>query len=204
MNVYIETNFVLELALLQEQYASCQEILSVCEAGKANLVLPAFCIAEPYETLVRRAKHRSNLARNLATEMGQLLRSQPYQAEMNTLQDVTNILIRSGEEEKQRLKKTFDRSLKIAEVIPLQRDILMSAFTYQTSLDLSPSDSIVYASVIYHLNTTTPARSCFLNRNSKDFDDPDIVDRLDSYNCKMLPRFDNGYNYIQSQIRDNA
>ena len=77
----------------------------------------------------------------------------------------------------------------------------MSAITYQTSLDLSPPDSIVYASVLHHLSTTTPAKSCFLNRNSKDFDDPDIVDELDGYNCKMLPRFDSGHKYIQSQIR---
>ncbi len=31
-----------------------------------------------------------------------------------------------------------------------------------------------------------------------------IVDALNNYNCKMLPRFDNGYDYIQSQIRGTA
>lgn len=73
MNVYVESNFILELALQQEQAAACEKILSICEAGKAKLVLPAFCIAEPYETLVRRAKHRGNLSRDLATELGQLM-----------------------------------------------------------------------------------------------------------------------------------
>ena len=202
MNIYVESNFVLELALLQEQYKACQNILIICEAGKTKLVLPAFCIAEPYETLIRRAKHRSNLSRDLTTELGQLLRSEPYQEEVDTLRDVTTILVRSGEEEKQRLNQTLDRVLSIAEVIPLERNILVSAITYQTSLDLSPPDSIVYASVLHHLSTSTLVKSCFLNRNSKDFDDPDIVDALNNYNCKMLPRFDNGYDYIQSQTRD--
>ena len=51
MNIYVESNFVLELALYQEQYQDCERVLSICEAGKAKLILPAFCIAEPYETL---------------------------------------------------------------------------------------------------------------------------------------------------------
>jgi hypothetical protein len=32
MDVYVETNFVLELALLQEQQESCQKLLDLAEA----------------------------------------------------------------------------------------------------------------------------------------------------------------------------
>jgi hypothetical protein len=115
MNIYVESNFVLELALLQEQFEACENILAICEAGETALVLPAFCIAEPYETLVRRAKHRGNLSRDLTTELGQLSRSEPYREE---------------------------------------------------------------------------------------FDGPDIVDALDNYNCKLLPRFDSGYDYIQCSCQE--
>ena len=201
MNIYVESNFVLEVALLQEQHKACESILTVCEAGETNLVLPAFCIAEPYETLGSRAKHRSNLSGDLTAELRQLLRSEPYQEEEGTLQNVTKLLVRSGEEERQRLNRTLDRILSAAEVIPLERHILRSAITYQASADLSPPDSIVYASVLHHLSTSVQVTSCFLNRNSKDFDDPDIVNVLDNYNCKMLFRFDSGYDYVQSQIR---
>jgi hypothetical protein len=51
VNVYVESNFVLELALLQEQHASCEDILRLCEAGKAQLIIPAYSLAEPHETL---------------------------------------------------------------------------------------------------------------------------------------------------------
>ena len=40
MNIYVETNFVLELALEQEQRGSCEQILSLCEEGKAQLIIP--------------------------------------------------------------------------------------------------------------------------------------------------------------------
>ena len=58
MNVYVESNFILELALEQEQSSSCDAILSLGERQDIRLVLPAFSLSEPYETLVRRAKDR--------------------------------------------------------------------------------------------------------------------------------------------------
>jgi len=33
VNVYVESNFVLQLALLQEFHASCEAIVQLCEAG---------------------------------------------------------------------------------------------------------------------------------------------------------------------------
>ena len=44
MNVYVESNFVLELALAQEQFESCEGILSLCEAGNVRLVVPAYSL----------------------------------------------------------------------------------------------------------------------------------------------------------------
>jgi len=43
MKIYVESNFVLELAFLQEQSQNCEKILTLCESGQAGLLLPAFC-----------------------------------------------------------------------------------------------------------------------------------------------------------------
>ena len=56
MNVYVESNFVLELAFLQEQFASCEEILS--EAHRIQLLIPTYSLAEPYEALTTQQKRR--------------------------------------------------------------------------------------------------------------------------------------------------
>jgi hypothetical protein len=50
LNVYVETNFVLELVLAQEQQASCEEILALSEEGSLRLVIPSYSLVEPYET----------------------------------------------------------------------------------------------------------------------------------------------------------
>ena len=58
MNIYVETNFVLEITFEQEQCASCEQILQLCEAGQAKLTIPAYSLAEPHEKLSRQARSR--------------------------------------------------------------------------------------------------------------------------------------------------
>ena len=92
MDVYVESNFVLELALLQEQHESCEKIIELCEAGKAHLIIPAYSLFEPYETVIRYAKNRTRISNDLAGEVKQLSRTKPYQDEIDALRRVTGFL----------------------------------------------------------------------------------------------------------------
>ena len=74
MNVYVETNFILELAFEQEQQIECELILNLCEMGKINLIIPAYSLAEPHEKLIRQANYRKELQRSLDKELVQLRR----------------------------------------------------------------------------------------------------------------------------------
>lgn len=200
MDVYVESNFVLELALLQEQHGSCENILERCETGKTQLIVPSYSLVEPYETLSRYAKNRTRLSFDLANEVKQLARSKPYKDDIEDMQKITGFLVRSQEDEKERLKNTLNRLIQVAEIIPLTSKILLSAMKYQVEHDLLPQDSIVYASVLDHMDSPESTSKCFLNRNSKDFDDPDIVETLRKHGCKMLFRFDHGHGYITSHL----
>jgi hypothetical protein len=51
-----------------------------------------------------------------------------------------------------------------------------------------------------HLERNNQAPSCFLNRNSRDFDDPDVLGALEQRNCRMLSRFSSGLSYIVHQL----
>ena len=75
MIVYVESNFVLELALLQPEHAECTELLERGRTGATRLVIPAYALIEPYETVTRRHKARTQLHSQLKTELGQLLRT---------------------------------------------------------------------------------------------------------------------------------
>jgi hypothetical protein len=202
MTVYVESNFVLEIALLQEQARSCTELLELAKTKQISVVLPAFCIAEPYQTLIRRQRERKSLSDSINTELGQLGRSEPYREPAATLRDVGQLLIRSIEEERARFQATLEKVLAYASLIPLNAHTLAVAVEAERDHGFSPQDSIVYASVIEHLRGRKDGASCFMNRNSRDFDDPDIVSELDRNGCKMIPRFDAGMSYIRSVLKE--
>ena len=200
MIVYVESNFVLELAFLREEHESCLELLSLSESGDICLVLPAFSIGEPYEAWVRRSKQRLGLHEQLITAIHELSRSKPYQESSDEFQELTDLLLRSDEEEKRRLDDTLQRMLQMVEVIPIGLSIIRAAITFQKSLELSPQDSIVYASILNHLTTASEKPRCFITKNSRDFVNPDIENELKAYNCRLLTKFADGLGYVRSRL----
>jgi predicted nucleic acid-binding protein len=204
MNVYVESNFVLEQALEQEQCDSCQRLISIAAAGFIRLVIPAFSLAEPHIALMRRANERSRLSAELQKQLSELGRSKPYREATSSFNEITALLIRSAEIERAGLERATDGILKVAEVIPLDSDVFHTAGGIQVALDMSAQDSIVLASVVRHLAAAKPAGSCFLNRNTRDFADPNVRDMLEDLGCKFFGRFDDAVHFIESRLRKAA
>ena len=198
MNVYVETNFVLELALLQEQHASCTALIQLAEANRIQLIMPAYAMAEPYETLTRRHRQRQRMRTALDAELRQLARMATYAERLRDFQYLTTVLVESADEETARLERVCTQLLQVAEIVPLTAMLWAAAMQHQHTSELSAQDALVYAAVLEHLQQASTAPSCFLNRNSKDFDDPDLVAELQRYGCKLLPQFEAGYQFVLS------
>ena len=94
--------------------------------------------------------------------------------------------------------------LNVAEVIPLDSDVFRYAEVMPFVSVMSAQDSIVLASIVLHLRDAAPAESCFLNRNSKDFDDPNVREMLDGFNCKFFARFDDALHYVAARLRQKG
>lgn len=199
MNVYVESNFVLELALVQEQHASCERILKLGEGGDLRIVVPAYSIVEPYETLVRRHLDRKRLKDTLDRELQQLSRTSGYAHRLSGFEASTTLLLDSAAEEIQRLEAVRSRLLACASLIALEGSVLATATRQEARHGLSAKDAIVYASVLLHLGTQAGVPSCFLTRDA-DFDDPDIVTELKAHGCKLIPRFDAGLSYLGASL----
>jgi predicted nucleic acid-binding protein len=202
ITVYIESHFVLELALLQEQYQSCEQILSLCESGKARLVLPTFCLAKPYEAFVRRSNTKKGLRQEMRVELQQLSRAAVLpKNRVDVLENFVANLVQTNEAEAQRLHQTLDRILKKCEVISMVPEVLSLAVKFRGKpLELSIQESIVCASVVHHLGSQTAGQKCFLTGNPRDFNKPDIQATFESHNCQLFFDFEKGYNYLQTQL----
>jgi predicted nucleic acid-binding protein len=196
MIVYIETNFLLEVAYLQEEHGSCHQLLAIAEAGQVNLVLPAFSAIEAKLSLARQARRRDEFRDRLQRELRELSRSDPYTEILEKTKVLTDALTESVTLEQQRLQSALSRLFKIGHIIPLQISTVQTAARFELALELSTQDSIILASVIEDLPTRPKGTKCFLNRNAKDFADPAVYDELNKHDCKMIPSFKHGHAYI--------
>src|SRR6516225_1916272 len=169
MIVYVESNFILELAYLQQQQASCDELLALAEAAQLLLAIPAFSLTEARLSLRRRAHRRRKFHDRLTREIREISRSEPYQAISTSAQPLTTALIESSEAEKQRLDSVLSRLLGTCEVISVQGTTAQRAFGLEVSVDLSAGDAVILASILEDLAKRPAGPKCFLNRNSKDF-----------------------------------
>ncbi len=205
MNVYVESNFVLELALEQEQHESCEQLVKLASAGSVRLMVPAFSLAEPHDALISRDKPRRKLGNELKSHLDELGRSEQYRRVPDVFGHLTGILSAAGAMERDGLRRVLDWILRDAEIIPLNSDVLDKASDYQErEWGMPAKDSIVLASVQSHLEDTLPSESCFLNRNTKDFDNPGVRRVLEIYNCKFFGSFDDGLRYINSRLNPRS
>ena len=159
-------------------------------------VLP--CRTSP--SISSKAKTRTRLGDDLRAHLSELARSRPHRGIPATFNALVAALIASAQFEREGLRRVVGEFLEVAEIIPLDAAVLRSAADMEISYGLSGQDAIVLASVLSHLENNAPAESCFLNRNSKDFDDPDIRERLEALHCRFFPRFAPALSYISARI----
>lgn len=196
----METNFVMELVLLQEQSASCQTICSLAETQKIELAIPAYALVEPLETLHRHHSRRKQIKQYTEEQLTLLRRSEGYTEKVDRLFEATSVLVDSTELEYTSLFEVQNRLTDVGQILALDSGIIRRFGTVRDDFSLGGPDSLIYASIINDLALSRPATACFLNKNSKDFLNPSITDDLSRFNCTLIPSFDHGLRCISSYL----
>jgi hypothetical protein len=88
----------------------------------------------------------------------------------------------------------------VLELVPLSAPVLNASREMRRRYDLSPQDSIVFASVVKHLETSKPDRACLASRNPGDFRVPALLAELGRFRCKLISRFSDTVQYLESQL----
>lgn len=196
MIVYLESNFLLEIALDQEQATSALALLALGERRMLDLVIPVFALVEPFSTITHRARERRRLIGDLSRSLADLRRSNSYQSEATLVASAVAGLASIAQREQTSLQSAIQRVLTVARRLDLSRTAFSQAQVYQARYGLSPQDSIVYATIITDLQMKSSSDpTCFITRNSKDFDAPDITAELSLYQCRLFFSFEEGVRY---------
>src|SRR5690606_23883662 len=137
---------------------------------------------------------RASLKDRLDAELRELRRTKSLAADAASSQLVA-LLIRSSQRAEERFRDTRHRLLAMATVLPLDAATIRRAELLSEEHALSLPDALVLASVL-----EDPAfghhPSCFLNRNTRDFEDPAIIEILRAGKCRFLGSFVSGVRHI--------
>jgi predicted nucleic acid-binding protein len=202
--VLAESNFVLELALRQEQFEHAEKVLALAEERQLRLVVPACSLIEPYQTLLRRRFERKEFSRRLQAEIKLLERSALHERMTATSQHVAQTLDAGTEIERDSLEKTIARLTKICTIPVLSVGIVRLAQRMQLGFRLEPQDAIVLASVDAALKELGTGPKVFMNKNSKDFATPLIEGELEKYDCRLITSFAGACQYILNELNKDS
>lgn len=199
MRLFCETNFLLEVALDQNQSRACKELLNLGESKLVELVIPACSVTEAQLALETRHLRRTDAHKRLQQELGELRRSEissPFAGQLG--EGVLALLLETIEHETLRLQSAEDALLRNGRVIETAAMTLRRARSYALGFALATYDALVLASVHEDV-VRDSAESCFVTRDT-DFRDPDIISMLKPNNCRVLFDFEEARNYVVSLL----
>ena len=199
MNLYAETNFILELALQRSERGECATLLELARGGRIRLLLPGYSVGEPYDAWVRRTRQRIDLSRRIKTEIGELGRSEAYAGSPEEFADIVKLLETSSREEKEQIDSVIGEVLDQADLIALTAEVFRAAKAAEAELSLTPQDAIVFASVVADLELAPAGEKCFVTANAHDFNKPAIRERLGRHGCKLVTRFTDAVGFVRSR-----
>lgn len=201
MIVAAESNFVLQLALEQEEGAAARSILDLAANGEIRLVIPACALFEPYETLIRRRRKRGRLVAEFRREVNELARSNAFSELADSCRSVTDTIDGSAVTEANALDDAIDRIARVAIVLPLTSPIVTAATAYRRlDYDLTPPDAIIFASIDDYLRSQDHRAKVFTTKDAAGFMKREIRDHLGNYNCRLIPKFVDTLGYVQSHL----
>jgi len=126
VRVFVESNFVLELALQQHEHEACTAILGLAKANKLELLIPAFAIFEPFTTLDRRKRDREALGAQVKTLLGELRRTKTLTEEV-ARDSFGALLVKSVDLANKSYKDVTRELLTHAQVLPLDEKVFARA-----------------------------------------------------------------------------
>lgn len=200
MDVFVESNFILELAFLQGQHLACGRILAGALAERYRLQVPQYALTEVFQTLRYRSNERAEQQGYFQREIEQHRRE--TDADLvdtdNLVRLLNNLLTERTTAQTARLYATTAQLVRVALGPPLTTEVLTEAQTVQARHGVSPQDALVYASVLAGLRLLpTEAPKLFITRNPRDFEQPLIIEELRVLNCRLMSNFQGAAQWLE-------
>lgn len=148
MRLYVETNFLLEIALEQGEHAECSDLLAFCGDPNSGvrLAVPASAFFEAQSALRNKRRHVIEFSRAYDTHVsGQLSRIHGIAGVRTSYADLLAQLTVTLNAAESRFYAASDRIREIGEVLPTGAATIAAA--QDGSSGLAYEDALVYAAI---------------------------------------------------------
>ena len=192
MDVFVESNFILELAFLQGQHSACERLLAGALAERYRLHVPQYALTEVFQTLRHRSNERAEQQSYFQREIEQHRRETDADIGDTDMlvRLLNNLLTERTTAQTARLYAATAQLARIAPGSALTTEVLAEAQAVQLRHRLSPQDALVYASVLAGLRLLPiDSSKLFVTRNTRDFEQQLIIEELRALNCHLLSSF---------------
>ena len=148
--VYIETNFLSQLARRQEQVAACETILAAAEAGSVRLAIPAFALVEPWQSARTRRGRVNALQTHVDQEVAavDLTRGPGGKGRDAAVASFRATLTDAVESELEALHGLIPRVAAASDVLPVTAEIFEEGQQFAADGDLLPPDAVLAAAIL--------------------------------------------------------
>jgi predicted nucleic acid-binding protein len=188
--VYIESNFVLEIALEQEGRDDARALLVAGRRDGVELAIPTFSLSEPYSTVTNRLRGERQDFRRAQERLRQRQREGGRQAEAEQLSAGLEVMVDIGRRDMEGIDRIVAELLVDARVLEFTAEVHTRSLAYQDRYGFDASDSIVYATIVtdaMRCGATEP--KLFVTRNERDFDLPEVRTELEALGCDLYLDF---------------
>lgn len=200
MHVFVESNFILELAFQQQDHLACERILRGAVAGHYTLHVPTYVLAEVFEVMRRRRDERDGHQRYLQQEVIQHRREASAEAaDLDQLDSgLAKLLLARTQTQTTRVFSLVAALAADAPGPALTAAVVREADAARGPYKLAAQDALVWASVLAGLRELPPAEpKLFITRNKQDFDTPPVVAALRALGCAIVTSFQSAATRLQ-------
>lgn len=201
MRLYVETNFLLEIALEQGEHAECSDLLDVCgdPSSGVTLAVPASSFFEAQSALRNKRRHVLDFGRAYDTHVsGQLSRIHGIAGVRTSYADLLAQLTATLNAAESRFYAASDRIREIGEVLPTDGRTIAAA--QDGSAGLSYEDALVYAAI--RSDASFGQTPTYFVTTDSDF--ANVKQALATRQCTMLRSFQTAVQVLRHATRDGG
>lgn len=189
MNLYIETNFILELTKGQAQSPACERILSPGYAG-VELCIPGFCFVEARNALRQDNSRRSAVVNELVRELSQMENTSfalPA-PRLDILMGVRASFVSASTYYLERLDGTISDIRTRARVLDVESHLIDEVGRIMAAHELEAFDAYILLTVLEDIRKTGAERSVFATQD-RDFANDSVIDLLAGAGCSLVTSY---------------